>query len=48
MCPLLHLADNPTTRVCLLLDQSGQRWVLAEDGLSAYDPKRTLSPGAFI
>jgi hypothetical protein len=23
------------------LDQSGQKWILARDGLSAYDPKRT-------
>ena len=29
------------TRVCPLLDQSGQRWILAPEGLSAYDPKRT-------
>jgi hypothetical protein len=28
----------------LLLDQSGQSWILARDGLSAFDPKRTL-PG---
>jgi hypothetical protein len=27
---------------CPLLDQSGQRWILALDGLSACDPKRTL------
>jgi len=26
---------------CPLLDQSGQRWILAQDGLSANDPKRT-------
>jgi hypothetical protein len=31
------------TRVCPLLDQSGQRLILAGDGLSAYDPQRTLS-----
>jgi hypothetical protein len=23
------------------LDQSGQRWILARGGLSAFDPKRT-------
>jgi hypothetical protein len=23
-----------------LLDQSGQSWILARDGLSAYDPQR--------
>jgi hypothetical protein len=27
-----------------LLDQSGQRWILARDGLVANDPKRTLGP----
>jgi hypothetical protein len=26
------------TRVCPLLDNSGQRWILARDGLSAFDP----------
>jgi hypothetical protein len=31
------------TRVCPLLDQSGQWWILARDGLTANDPKRTLS-----
>jgi hypothetical protein len=31
------------TRVCPLLDQSGQRWILACDGLSAFDPERTLA-----
>jgi hypothetical protein len=28
--------------VCPLLDQSGQWLILTRDGLSAYDPKRTL------
>src|SRR5450759_1118750 len=28
---------------CPLLDQSGQSWILARDGLSANDPKRTLA-----
>jgi hypothetical protein len=32
------------TRVCPLLNQSGQRLVLARDSLSANDPKRTSSP----
>jgi len=31
------------TRVCPLLDQSRQRWILARDGLSAFDPKRTVA-----
>jgi hypothetical protein len=30
------------TRVCPLLDQSGQRSILAGDGLSAFDPTATL------
>ena len=31
------------THVCPLLDQSGQRWILARDGLSANDPTATLA-----
>jgi hypothetical protein len=32
------------TRVCpLLLDQSGQRWILDRSGLSANDPTVTLA-----
>jgi len=27
---------------CPLLDKSGQRWISARDGLSSFDPKRTL------
>src|SRR5450759_4274955 len=34
---LTNSLENP------LLDQSGQRWILARDGLSANDPKRTLA-----
>jgi hypothetical protein len=30
-------------KICPLLDQSGQPSILAGDGLSAYDPKRTLA-----
>jgi hypothetical protein len=26
-----------------LMDKSGQRWILASDGLSAYDPTATLA-----
>jgi hypothetical protein len=29
--------------VCPILDQSGQRWILARDGLSAFDPTATLA-----
>jgi hypothetical protein len=32
------------TRGCPLLDNSGQTWILARDGLSAFDPKRTSGP----
>src|SRR5471032_3296214 len=43
MSPLLALSGQSScTRVCPLLDQSGQRWILACGGLSANDPKRTL------
>jgi hypothetical protein len=28
---------------CPLLDKSGQKWILAGDGLSAYDPTATLA-----
>jgi hypothetical protein len=42
MSLLLALSgQSDRTRFCPLLDQSGQRWILARDGLSAYDPKRT-------
>jgi hypothetical protein len=30
------------TAVCPLLDQSGQSLILARDGLSAFNPKRTF------
>jgi hypothetical protein len=43
-CLLLALSGQSSrTRVCPLLDQSGQRWILAGDGLSAYDPTATLA-----
>jgi hypothetical protein len=29
--------------VCPLLDNSGQRWIFARDGLSAFDPTATLA-----
>jgi hypothetical protein len=31
------------TRECPLSDNSGQRWILACDGLSAFDPTATLA-----
>ena len=43
-CPLLALnGQTSRTRVCPLLDNSGQRWVLARDALSAYDPEQTFN-----
>jgi hypothetical protein len=30
-------------RVCQLLDQSGQRWILARDGYDAIDPEATFA-----
>ena len=36
-----HLADNAAAPTCPLLGQSGQSWILARDGLSAFDPKWT-------
>ena len=39
MSPLLaHSGHRNRTRVCPLLDQSGQRSILARNGLSAFDP----------
>jgi hypothetical protein len=39
-----HLADKRgTATICPLLDNSGQRWILARDGLSAFDPTATLA-----
>jgi hypothetical protein len=32
-------------RVCPLSDQSRQSWILARDGLSAFDPKQTFARG---
>jgi hypothetical protein len=40
----MALSGQPNrTRVCPLLDQSGQLLILARDGLSAYDPSATLA-----
>jgi hypothetical protein len=37
-----HLADDPTAPAFVRFwSNSGQRWILARDGLSANDPKRT-------
>jgi hypothetical protein len=39
-----HLADNPTAPAFVRYwSNSGQRWILARDGLSAFDPKRTCA-----
>src|ERR1035437_8159989 len=46
MSPLVALSgQSNSARVCPLLDQSGQRSILAADGLSAFDPKRTFRYG---
>jgi len=42
-CLLLSLNGQfDRARVCPLSDYSGQSRILARDGLSAFDPKRTL------
>jgi hypothetical protein len=41
-CPFLALSGHfSRARDCPLLDQSGQRWILTCDDLSANDPKQT-------
>jgi hypothetical protein len=40
---LAHSGQSSCARVCPLLDQSGQRWIFARNGLSAYDPSATLA-----
>jgi hypothetical protein len=35
--------QSSRTRVCPLSDNSGQRCILARDGLSAFDPTATLA-----
>ena len=43
-CLLLALNGQPNrTGVCPLLDQSGQKRILARDDLSAFDPTATLA-----
>ena len=40
-CPLLALSgQNSRLSVCPLLDNNGQRWILARNGLSANDPNQ--------
>jgi hypothetical protein len=42
-CRLMALSVISLRRkICPLLSKSGQWWILARDGLSANDPKRTL------
>jgi hypothetical protein len=44
MSPLLALSGQSSrTRVCPLLGNSGQRWILRRNGLSANDPTATLA-----
>ena len=43
MSPLMALSGQSScAHVCPLLGQSGQIWILACDGLSAYDPQATF------
>jgi ligand-binding sensor domain-containing protein len=39
---MAHSGQSDRTAVCLLSDNSGQTWILARDGLSAFDPTATL------
>jgi hypothetical protein len=44
MSPILaHSVISLRCKICPLLDNSGQRWILAYDGLSANDPTETLA-----
>jgi hypothetical protein len=40
---LAHRCLRGTATFCPLLDKSGQRWILARGGLSAFDPTATLA-----
>src|SRR5450759_4772811 len=40
---LAQSGQSNRVSVCPLLDQSEQTWILARDGLSAYDPSATLA-----
>jgi hypothetical protein len=40
---LAHRVIPLRRKICPLSDNSGQRWILARDGLSAYDPSATLA-----
>jgi hypothetical protein len=44
MSPLLAQSGHSLRRkFCPLLDNSGQRWILGRDDLSAFDPSATLA-----
>jgi hypothetical protein len=43
MSRLALSGQTDRARVCPLLDKSGQRWIFARDGLSAFDPTATLA-----
>jgi hypothetical protein len=45
-----HLADNPAAPAFVRYwSNNGQKWILARDGLSANDPKRTsVEGGVFV
>jgi hypothetical protein len=42
-----HLRAERIATICPLLDKSGQTRILACDGLSAFDPKRTKASSAY-
>jgi hypothetical protein len=42
ICPLLaYRVISLRRKICPLFGNSGQRWILARDGLSAFDPTAT-------
>jgi hypothetical protein len=40
---MAHRVISLRCKIWSLLDQSGQRWILARGGLSAFDPTATLA-----
>jgi hypothetical protein len=40
---MAHSVISLRHKFCPLSDNSGQRWILAGNGLSAFDPERTLA-----
>jgi hypothetical protein len=40
---LAHSVISLRCKICPLLDNSGQRWIIGRYGLSAFDPSATLA-----